>query len=168
MPNFNILNFLFREIGFYGKFVNQKTFADIYHDLCDALDTINSLLTPHLIPTTLMMLMMDIFLCYTIVLDIFADNTWSYISMFLNAYYLLTHFAVITLISFAGSSTTKMATKIGFHFNRTVIDDMSAKPASNIIQVQLQSRKLIIKNAFFDINWNILATVSIIIHGTNT
>lgn len=105
---------------------------------------------------------MDIFLCYTITRDIFADSSWSYISMFMNAYYLLTHFVAIICIAFAGNSTTREATKIGFYYSRSNIDNMTLKPASNIIQVQFQSRKLILKNSLFDINWNILATVRII------
>ena len=135
-------------------------FADIYHDLCDALDSINLIFTPHLIPTTLIMLILDIFSCYTIARDIFTDDSWSYISMFMNSYYVLTHFLGIAIVSFAGNSTTRQAEKIGFHYNKCVNDFLLAKPVSNIIQIQLQSRKLILKNGFFEINWNILANVS--------
>lgn len=160
---FKILKRFIGTMTHHQKNEELKLFANIFHDLCDSIDLINSCITYHLVPTILTMVILDIFSCFIIIIHTYTiDDDYTYIIS--NSYYFFMNFIIISLTSFAGSSTTEKARKIigffGKSINNLTADYEISRPASNLILIQFQSRNIKLKNKFFEVNWNVLITVS--------
>lgn len=162
-----ILNY-YRDNNCNGKISNLKLFAEVYHDLCDALDKINSVFTVHLITMLLSMLIIDIFTAYGFARHLFwniSENSKEVI-IFSNSFYLIFHLMLKSSISDIGH-TTRAAGEGVRTMVAKVTNDQPNKSEMRLhfhdILIQFQTRNLKLRNIFFVIDWNIVLAVSKII-----
>lgn len=149
----------------------MKIFTELYHDLCDAIESINQLFTFHLSPIIFFMLVIDIFGSYGVVRDLIAtSNTNDDPNYFAKALYLIfsnmiySGFQMIFKIVAAmiGSATTQEAEK-----TKVILAKIMNRMSSNGIKssdlfttlLQCQTRNLKLQNQFFIIDWNIVFAV---------
>jgi hypothetical protein len=175
-------------INFNDKIPNMKLFADTFHDLCDAIEKINSIYAVHLTPTLLLMLITDIFSIYAIarhwmlkketsetLFSVWVLSHLFYLTTLINqspipqisvnSFYFMTHFAMKSLIAHVGLTTTSSGEDVRTLVAKITNDappcrgaDLSTSIFHNIL-VQLKTRNLKLKNIFFLIDWGIVLAV---------
>jgi hypothetical protein len=140
---------------------HTKLFIELFQDMCDAIDQINSLLTVHLIPLMLAMLLVDIIVVYKLV-RFFFTNVPFYRSCIILSFMVI-HFIIRSAVAHFG------------HSMKCVVQDLKAKVARLIIEPtdnigsrvtlkeflgQMESRNCSMETVFFSINWSIVINVS--------
>ncbi|KAL7051663.1 hypothetical protein ACKWTF_004558 [Chironomus riparius] len=148
----DILRFIFLE----RKTFNLNLFTEIFHDLSDALDTINSLFTSHLFPTILLMLLIDIFGIYGVTK--FSFTTAKFTDIFLSLFYIIVHFILKIMICHIGYSTTNEAENIKITFVKGMNKINLSSEESSLVFVynQIEARDLRLQNIFFVVDWKML------------
>lgn len=144
---------------------NLKLFSELYSDLCDAIDLINSTFTFHLVFVMTSILIIDVFAVYSTLREFRADVTEYRLAFIIiaNPVWILIQYSVKALMAHAASSTTNEAEK-SFGLVTKLITTLSLnrdmKTDLNYLLIQMQ-RKKNLENIFFVINWNLLLAVSI-------
>jgi hypothetical protein len=143
------------------KCTSLNTFAEVFHNLCDALQMINSLYAYHLIPILLETLLYDIF---GIFVSIRYMKMYSALILLLSSFYIIIHFALKCAIAQIGSSTTfeaeEVLSTIGKIINKQPANDISRYALYNLLH-QFRTRNLKLQSFFLTFNWNIVLAVSL-------
>jgi len=141
-------------------FFNIKLFGEVFHDLCDASKWINNLLTFHLLPILLSMLVLDIFGLYNIfkILTLAGNVSTNYNILF----YIVFHFILRSFIAHMGSSTSnepqELIEMIAKLINKLSPNNLLRMSLFNYMK-QFQTRNFKFQSLFLTINWNILLGV---------
>ncbi|KAG5684162.1 hypothetical protein PVAND_013403 [Polypedilum vanderplanki] len=147
------------------KNINYNTFAEIFHDLCDAIQLINSIYVYHLIPVILETLIYDIFGIFGTIRH--TNSYENILHILISSAFLFVHFTLKCSIAHIGSSTTCEAKEIFAVIGRTINkfppNDMTRFIFYNFLN-QFRIRKFKFQSFFLTVNWNIvLATTSTIV-----
>lgn len=159
-----ISNSIFRYDHFNKNYLDLKLFAEVFHDLCDAIKIINSLLTVHLVSILLAMLFVDVFGMYTIFGTLnLVGNAYSIYNI---SFYIVLHFILRACIAYIGSSTTNEPEEIIENIAK-LINKLSSNHPSQLCLLnyikQFQTRNSKFQTLFLTINWSIVLGVSLII-----
>jgi hypothetical protein len=134
-------------------------FAEIYHDLCDALEMINSLFTSYLISTLFFYILLDTFSFYTI-FQLRGGNMPEAIFMI---FFRIAYFITISSASHIGYSTTcvgeSIKTDIAKIMNEFPAYHYKKTPYYDLLK-QFNVRNLKLQTVFFTIDWKIVLAVS--------
>lgn len=145
---------------------NLKVFSELYSELCDSIELINSTFTLHLVFVMTSLLSTDVLAVYGAVREfqssisrfgflIIANTTWMCIQYLIKAF-----------MAHAGSSTTNEAERSLVLVTKLIITfqfDLEIKTDLNCLLTQIQVRKKNLENNFFAINWNLILSVRILI-----
>lgn len=148
---------------FNKNYFDLKLFAEVFHDLCDAIKIINNLLTVHLVSILLAMLIVDVFGMYTIFGTLNAiGNAYSIYNI---SFYIALHFILRSCIAYIGSSTSNEPKEIIENIAK-LINKLSPNHPSRLClfnyMKQFQTRNLKFQTLFLTINWSIVLGVSLI------
>lgn len=144
--------------------MNSTLFMDLYNELCDAIDLINSTFTNHLIVVMINLLTMDVLSAFALMREFFLNS--SSIGFYLTIYglWMFFNFSIKLFMAHAGSSTTRegdktivLVTKAGGRMSNN--DDL--KPDLNSLLLHMRSRSKKLENIFFPINWNLILAVRV-------
>lgn len=150
-----------------------KGFSEIYSDLCDLIDLINSTFTFHVALIMIIFFSIDVFACYGAIREFRTDSSkFSYL-IAMNTLWLFVQYLIKCVIAQAGSSTTieseksivlvtKLIAKMSTHHDMKV--------EMNYLLFHIQVRKKNIENIFFTISWNLILAVGLklsILHFNN-
>lgn len=159
----------------------MKTFTELYHNLCDAIDGINKNFTLHLSPIIIFMLVIDIFGSYGIVRGFYValgdgekhiESHAEYLLHYRRRIYLVLSNVLYSAIQIGfkawtaniGHTTTSVAEKtkvlLAKSMNRMSSDGNVARCNLYTALMQCQTRNLKLQNQFFTIDWTIVLTVS--------
>ena len=141
---------------------NLNLFAEIFQDLTDALDTINSLFTFHLIPSMLLMFLIDTFGIYGVTKASLTPD--KLLDILISMFYILSHLILKTMISHIGHSTTHEAESVKIYFSKAMntVESISEKFLLFTVLKQIEVRDLRLQNIFFVIDWKVLFGVSML------
>jgi len=143
-----------------GKKFNLNLFTDTFHNLSDALGTINAIFTFNLIPTMLTMLVIDTFGIYGVTNSSFT--TAKITDIILSLFYIIVHFILKIMICHIGYSTTHEAESIKITFVKGMnkINLSSEKSSLLYAYKQIEARDSRLQNIFFVVDWKVLFGVS--------
>lgn len=143
---------------------NVRLFTELYNDLCDAIEMINSTFTRHLIIVTLSLLLTDVFAAYGILREFMTRSQKLGFYLLSNGSWIVMQLAFKCLMVYSGSSTTKEAEKSVTIVTRAAgkleINDV-IKADLNSLLLQMRCRSKSIENSFFTINWTLIVAVSL-------
>jgi 7tm Chemosensory receptor len=142
---------------------NVKVFSELYFELCDAIDLVNSAFTFNLSFAMLTFLAVEIFGCYGVLREFISreKNLLIFLSL-ANSVWVSVQYSIKALMAHAGSSTTKEAetslilvTKLTASLDS--VNPLKAELLSLLIQMRTFDKKF--KNIFFNIDWRIILSV---------
>lgn len=146
---------------------NLKLFSELYHDLCDLIEDVNSTFTNQLIVVLMNLLLTDVFNIYGVLREVKSKAPSSSerlcFLMVFNVYWLSIQYAVQTFVVFCGETTTNEAERalvLVTNAYSNVESDVNLKNDLNSLLIQMKFRKKVFKNVFFRINFNLILTVS--------
>ncbi|KAG5679291.1 hypothetical protein PVAND_008869 [Polypedilum vanderplanki] len=147
------------------KIFNFKLFGEIYHDMCDIIEIINSLFAVHLPPIFLEMLVINVFGFYGLIKYITAPNETSQVCIIL--FYITSHFLLSIMICYVGHSTNFEAESVKIILskilNKLSPADFSRSNFKDLLK-QFSARNLKFQTVFFNIDWRVfLAMTSTIV-----
>lgn len=162
----------------------MKTFTELFHNLCEAIEGVNKNFTPHLSPIIIFMLVIDIFGFYSILREFFAllkfnekhiessdshdddPHYYGYIYLILsNVFYSAVQIIFKAWAASIGHTTTSEAEKTKVLLAKSMNRMSFGGNVAYTALLQCQTRNLKLQNQFFSINWNIVLTVS---HSTDS
>lgn len=164
----------------------MKTFTELFHKNCDAIESVNRNFTTHLSPIIIFMLVIDIFGFYGVVRYFFAllllnekkhiefaDSHDDLHHAYNRHIYLILSNVIYSAVqiifkawaAYIGHTTTSEAEKtkvlLAKSMNRMSFGGNVARCNSFTALLQCQTRNLMLQNQFFSIDWNIVLTVSL-------
>lgn len=147
------------------KHVNLKYFAELFNDLYDGIELINSTFTTQLIFAMLSFLITDIFAAYGALKELLVENNRLPILLVGNSVWVAIQYAIKGFMVYAGSSTTDEAEKPITIIAKAAgsMDSSELKSDLMALLVQLRCRNKKLENVFFTINWNLILAVHIFI-----
>jgi hypothetical protein len=144
----------------------RQIYSELYDNLFEVIDLINSNFTVHLIFVLIRFVATDIFAFYTVLKEFLSGSEKTFhFELICNIYWISAHFGMKCFIAFMGSSTTKEVEKSSLIILKaSVLLDSNhvMQKDLKIIQNQLQIRNRNIENKFFTINWNMILNVSVV------
>ncbi|KAL7051660.1 hypothetical protein ACKWTF_004555 [Chironomus riparius] len=148
--------------NFSESFFNINLYGDVFHDICDSIESINILFTIHLIPILLSMLVVDVFGIYALFQNFPLMQSLFYNIMTL--YYVSKHFILRVLVAHIGATATREPEKLIEMIAKLVNKLSSIHPLRHSLcdlMKQFQTRNLKLQAMFLTVNWNIvLGTIS--------
>ncbi|KAL7051665.1 hypothetical protein ACKWTF_004560 [Chironomus riparius] len=159
---FEALKDLLRYERFNEQYLNLQLYAKTFHDLCDAIESINNLFAFHLVPILLTMLIVNVFGMYSIFKYLSTPGTTSlYLA---TAYVVSMHLILMILTAHIGSTTSREPEKL-IEMIAKLINDLSLNHPSRFVLYnyvkQFQTRNFNFQALFLTINWNfVLGTTS--------
>lgn len=154
------LNFISRYENFKENFFNIQLFGEIYHDLCDAVETINRLFAIHLIPVLTFTLIVDIFGLY-----IAFHHAPFFANIFFNivtVYFIAKNYILRSMVAYIGSTTSREP-EILIEFIAKLLNKLpQSHPQRYMLHDCLKEfhvRSFNLRTFFLTINWNILLGV---------
>lgn len=157
-------------IPVFSKF-SMKIFTELFHDLCDAIESINQLFTFHLSPAIFFMLVIDIFGAYGIIREFISTSNQDVDGNDHNAIYLIFSNVIYSGIQLMfkiwaasiGHTTTSEAER-----TKVILAKLMNRMSPNSVSrcnfysaiMQCQTRNLKLQNQFFVIDWNIVFAVT--------
>jgi hypothetical protein len=156
-----VLRDYLRCFSFNMKIFNFKLFGEIYHDMCDSIEQINSLFAIHLPPILLEMLLINVFGLYGFVRFVTAPNETSQVCIIL--FYISAHLLLNISICSVGHSTTFEAESVKVALSRILNNlppaDYSRSNFKDLLK-QFSVRNLRFQTVFFNIDWSVFLAVS--------
>lgn len=140
------------------KNFNLKTFSEIYSDLCDSIELINSTFTFHLVYVMTSLLIIDVFTIYAALRE-FNSKFFGFFFV-INFQCIVIQYLIKSFAAHAGSSTTKEAAKAIVLVTKMSASSRDEKTDLDHILHQMQVRNKNLENIFFAINWNLIFAVS--------
>jgi hypothetical protein len=160
------------------KNFDLKTFIEIFHILCDGVDMINSIFTPHLLSCFGLIIALEIFGCHAlfrnaILIQEFSLNMShavrsekfkrSIMTITINVIYLILFSLMRASAAHIGHTTAKAGSNTKILMAR-ITNSLSQNTLIKIDAfhglIQLQSRDVRIQNSFFVIDWKLMLNVS--------
>ena len=152
--------FIFRHENFKENSFNINIFGEIFHDLCDGLETINNLFAIHLIPILSYTLIVDIFGIYIAFHNspLFANILFNIVTV----YFVAKNYILRIMIAYIGS-TTSLEPEILIEFIAKLLNKLPrSHPQRNMLHdcmKEFHVRSFNLRTFFLTINWNILLGV---------
>lgn len=157
----------------------MKIFTQLFHELCDAIESINQLFTFHLLPTMFSFLVIDIFGAYGIIREFMVttndansqQHSYAIQMIIANVSYSIIQLIFKIWAANIGHSTRSEGEKTKVILSKmmngtppltTVVGVGGHEVSTNIFYtalIQCQSRNLTLKNLYFIIDWNIVFEV---------
>lgn len=147
------------------KCFNLKLFSELFNDLCDGIEIVNATFTTQLIFAMLSLMLTDIFGAYGVLRELIAKVKLQFLLYFFigNSVWITIQYAIKVFLVHAGSSTTNEAEKSIATLAKAAgslnSNDILKSDLMTLI-AQLKCRNMKLKNVFFEINWNLILTVS--------
>lgn len=142
--------------------IHLKCFANLYQDLCDCIELINSTFTFHLIPIIVNSLLIKLFAAYGMLWEFKVKSPLMLFVFLQNSAWLSMQYFLQVLSAHAGSSLTKNAKETSSIVTR-ILNDFEL---SEELSIPLQSfiarstcRNMSVENIFFVIDWKLLVQV---------
>lgn len=154
------LNFIYRYENFKENFFNIQLFGEIFHDLCDAIETINKLFAIHLIPVLTFTLIVDIFGLYLAFHSspLFANIFFNIVTM----YFIAKNYILRSMVAYIGCSTSREP-ELLIEFIAKLLNKLPrSHPQRYMLHDCLKEfhvRSFNLRIFFLTINWNILLGV---------
>jgi 7tm Chemosensory receptor len=145
------------------KVFKLKLFADLFNDLCDSIEVINSTFTFQLVIVITSFLLIDIFTAYGILRELMKHQNGIKLALLSNFIWIFIQYLIKIFIAHAGSSTTSEAEKAVVIVTKALGSmefDQELKVDLNFHLIQMRCRNKNLQNVFFVINWQFILTVS--------
>lgn len=140
--------------------IDCRNFWELYDNLCDVIEMINSTFTAHLISVMTMIMTIEIFGGYGFLREVIW-NTGNPLTMFGSLLWILFHNALKFTMAYSGSSTTEEAEKSLVLISKlTMTANDHQKHELNFVLGQLMLRNKKFSNIFFTINYKVVLVVS--------
>lgn len=142
--------------------LNLKLFSELYSELCDAIDIVNSTFTIHLIFVLTLLLLTDIFAAYCFLREFQSSSATISFVGYVNAAWTVIMFLIKIPIAFSGDSTTSEAERSQILVTKAIAHASSnndLRTELSFILMQMKIRKKVFANVFFNINWSLILTV---------
>lgn len=148
-----------------GRNFNLKLYSELYNDLCDSIQLVNSTFTFQLIFVILTLLSADIFAAYDTLRGIMDDDSnQKRCMMWANFVWLSIQYLIKILMAYGGSSSTDEAEKSFVIITRLIessCDNNELKVDLNFLLNQMRGRNLKHENILFTINFKLVLAVSV-------
>lgn len=168
------LQFTFKNISMKPKqiiYICSNEFSDklarllteLYCDLCDEIDIVNSSFTFQIIPFMIYDFTANLFATYSIIRDMYIRSPVLLFSIATNASWVIFHTFILAIPLYYGCSTTKIARKtplIVSEIVETYRQKGSVNETFKTFLMHLQFRNLNFENEFVRVDWKIMITVS--------
>lgn len=143
-----------------------ELFSELYGDLCDCIEVINSTFTTPIVFVTMSLLAIDVFGGYGILREFILRDTNQKVIMFFivaNGSWIVIHYGIKAFLCHAGTSTTNEAEKSLLLIIRMISQSSNQESKSdlNSLLIQMRCRNKKLRNGFFTINWNLILAVSV-------
>lgn len=141
----------------------MKIFAEVFNDLCDAIELTNSTFTFHIIFVITSFLLTNVFAVYITLREVLSEKSEMMHIAIAACVFVVVQYSIKVFIAHIGSSTSIEAgkpMKIVSKALATMDYDENMKTDLNFLLIQMQSRNKILQNVFFAINWNFIMAVS--------
>ena len=136
-------------------------FGEIFHDLCDAIENINSLFAIHLIPVLAFTLIVDIFGIYVAFHSApFYDNI---VFNFVTGYFIVKNYILRSLVAYIGSTTSREPELLTEFIAKLLNKLPRSYPQRCMLHDYLKEfrvRSFNLHTFFLTIDWNILLGVN--------
>lgn len=147
------------------KNFSLKLFDELYNDLCDAVETINSTFTLHLVFVMTSFLASDVFAAYGILREYLSGSKRLLPIMLGNFSWMAIQYSIKVLSVHAGSSTSNEAERTIIIIARTAgtlnpNDSLKSELDSFSLHMRCRNKKL--ENVFFFIDWTLILVVNIL------
>lgn len=142
----------------------MKTFSDLYNDLCDLIESVNTTFTNQLILVMIIILMTDVFAIYGMMREYKSNQAAFCFLLIANSTWTIIQYSIKTLMAYCGQSTTNEAEKSLVLLTRAITNiegDVDLKNDLNALLIQMKFRKKTFENIFFSINFNLIVAVNI-------
>lgn len=143
-----------------------KIFSELYSDLCDTIEIINSTFTTHIVFVLTLLLVTDILSSYSALREFNKASYMFYFSVGTNGSWTVIMYCVKFFLAYSGDSTTNEAEKTLVLVMKAITDansNIELRNELNFLLTQMNFRKKVLSNKFFDINWRLILTVDILI-----
>lgn len=147
------------------KRFNLKLCIQLHSDLCDIIELINKTFTTQIVFVMTGLLVTNVFFAYSALNEyIYRLYSSSLLVTLTNIACITIQYSIKALVAHAGSSTTRESEKTLVLVTKVLAftksgDDVACEPKM-ILLAQMQYRKKNLENIFFNINWNLILTVS--------
>lgn len=148
----------------HAKSFDLKAFSELYNDLCDGIETVNSTFTMHTVFLMTDLVLKDVFIAYTALRQLFAQaRDLGPMIFVINLTWISIQYAIKSFIAHAGNITKLEADKSIF-LTTKVLANMHSKGDERlelVLLAQMRCRNKKIENIFFVIDWSLVLTVSL-------
>lgn len=156
----NEKSFLIRQCDLKLKF-----FSELFNDLCDGIELINSTFSFHIVFVITSFLLTNVFAAYTTLREVLSQSSQLGHLAVGASLFVLIHYLIKLFIAYVGSSTTTEAEKPLKVVSKALGSlnfEENLKVDLNFFLIQMQSRNKNLQNNFFVINWNFILAVIMI------
>lgn len=142
--------------------MNSKKAVELYHNLCDNIQTVNSIFSFPLVFVIFYLFVFDMFSSYNFI-AIFKEGLEDPLVFFTDSVTIVFNFVVQAILFHSSSSTTEEFKETSIIISKIINCDNCKKTDKKIFKtflIQNQYRNLKLETIFFTINWELLAKVS--------
>lgn len=140
----------------------MKLLTELFHDLCDLIELVNSTFTFQLLVTILSLLLTNIFAFYGTLREFLAGSNGLGFFIIGNGIWTAIQYFIMVFMAHAGSSTKSEADKSSVIIAKasgTLDAHDYLKTALHYLLIEMRCRNTALQNIFFAINWNVILAV---------
>lgn len=141
----------------------MKIFSDLFNDLCDLIELVNSTFTNQLIIVVMSLLLTDVFAVYGVMREFQAKNDRFFFFLISNTAWAIIQYSIKAFMAHCGQTATSEAEKSVVLVTKAIaaVDrDSNLQNDLNSLLIRMKFREKIFRNVFFTINFQLILTVN--------